>query len=286
MDMQIKPVKVSYRSMTEHDIDAAHRLSQQVRWPHQLGDWQFVKQLGSGFVAEVDGKLIGTSMCWNHGADYASLGMVIVSPDWQGMGIGRELANRSIAEIGPRNVLLHTTQSGQPLYQALGFKVHDTVHQHQGTVFNSTLVALPKGERIRPLGARDLVKLAELGSRAVGMPRAKLLSALYDKAECVVIDRDGELAGCAMLRKFGHGYAIGPVIADTPEHAKALIAHWTGTYAGSFVRVDVSAAGGLGSWLDQLGLTRVDTVATMVRGRAPQPEGSMRQFAIINQAVG
>src|SRR4051812_7043145 len=122
MDMQITAVKITYRGMTEKDLAAAHELSQQVRWPHRLSEWDFVKLLGSGLVAGVEGKLIGTSMCWNHGAEYASLGMVVVSPDWQGMGIGRELANRTIGDMGARSVLLHTTESSQPLYQALGFK--------------------------------------------------------------------------------------------------------------------------------------------------------------------
>ncbi len=286
MEAQTKHTDVSYRRMTERDLEAAHRLSQAVRWPHRLKDWQLVQRLGGGYVAEADDIVVGTAMCWSHGADFASIGMVIVSPDWQGKGIGRQLMKLNLDELGKRNVILNATESGKALYEAMGFKQVDTIHQHQGSVFKSRLIGLQPGERIRPLGARDGAKLAALGARAVGMPRGTVLAALQEVAECVVIDRYDELVGCAMMRRFGRGYVIGPVIAADAEHAKALIAHWAGTYAGSFVRVDVSEAGGLSAWLDEMGLTQVDTVVTMVRGEAPLADAGMHQYAIINQALG
>ncbi len=286
MDLHTNLTEVNYRRMTERDLEAAHRLSQAVRWPHRLKDWQLVQRLGGGYVAEAEDDVVGTAMCWSHGADFASVGMVIVSPDWQGKGIGRQLMKLNLDELGKRNVILNATESGKALYQAMGFKQVDTVHQHQGSVFKSRLIGLQPGERIRPLGARDGAKLAALCARAVGMPRGTVLAALQEVAECVVIDRYDELVGCAIMRRFGHGYVIGPVVAADAEHAKALIAHWAGTYAGSFVRVDVSEAGGLSDWLNDMGLTQVDTVITMVRGEAPLADAAMRQFAIINQALG
>ncbi len=283
---QTAPDGVEFRRMTERDLEGAYRLSQAVRWPHRLKDWQLVQRLGAGYVAECGDTVVGTAMCWSHGADFASVGMVIVGPDWQGKGIGRKLMKLTMGELGKRNVILNATESAQAMYESCGFKAVDAIHQHQGSVFKSRLIALQPGERIRPLGTRDGAKLAALGARAAGMPRGTVLAALMEVAECVVIDRYDELVGCAMLRRFGHGYAIGPVIAADAEHAKALIAHWAGTYAGSFVRVDVSESSGLSPWLDDIGLLRVDRVVTMVRGEAPLADAGMRQFAIINQAIG
>lgn len=277
---------VSYRRMTENDIEAAHKLSLSVRWPHRLQDWKFMHRLGAGYVAEDGNGVIGVVMCWSHGAQFASVGMVIVAADWQGKGVGRKLMGLVMAELGKRNVLLHATGPGQALYQAVGFTALGEIHQHQGTVFKSKLVPLQPGERIRPLGARDSAMLAALGARASGMPRGTVLAALLETAECVVIDRYDDIIGCAMLRRFGHGYAIGPVIAPDAERAKALISHWTGTYAGSFVRIDVPAASGLSPWLDEIGLVQVDTAVAMVRGEAPLQDAGMRVFAIISQALG
>lgn len=286
MDRPITPIGINYRRMTESDLDAAHRLSQQVRWPHQRKDWQFVLEIGTGYVAEAGGELIGSAMCWQHGPQFASLGMVIVSPGWQGKGIARKLTAMAIDDLGARTVFLNGTAAGQALYEEMGFRATGTIRQHQGSVFKSKLIALKAGERIRPLGARDGAKLVELGARALGMPRGQVLAALMESAECVVIDRDDELLGCAIMRRFGHGYAIGPVIAADAERAKALIAHWAGSYAGSFVRVDVNDDGALSPWLDEIGLTQVDTVTTMMRGAPPAGDTAMRQFAIVSQALG
>lgn len=286
MDQPIAQTGLAYRRMHKHDLEAAHRLSQSLRWPHRLQDWEFIYRLGVGFVAEADDTVVGTIMCWSHGTEFASIGMVIVGPDWQGRGIGRKLMAMAMAELGKRNLLLHSTNAGEKLYRGLGFEQTGAICQHQGSVFGTKLMALPPGERIRPLGSREDAALATLGARATGMPRATVLAALREVAECVVIDRYDELIGYAMLRRFGLGYAIGPVVAPDIERAKALISHWTGTYAGAFVRIDVPASCGLGPWLDELGLLQVDTVATMVRGEAPLPDGTLRQFAIINQALG
>jgi GNAT superfamily N-acetyltransferase len=272
--------------MREQDLEAAHRLSQSLRWPHRLQDWQFIYRLGMGFVAEAGDSIVGTIMCWSHGTEFASIGMVIVGMDWQGQGIGRHLMKMAMGELGKRNVLLHSTSAGQALYRGLGFEQIGSICQHQGSVFRPKLIALPPGERIRPLGTREDAALATLAGRASGMPRATVLGALKDVAECVVIDRYDELIGFAMLRRFGLGYAIGPVVAPDIERAKALISHWTGTYAGAFVRIDVPASSGLGAWLDEQGVLQVDTVTTMVRGEPPLPDGSARQFAIVNQALG
>lgn len=286
MDQQVTRTGVAYRRMREQDLEAAHRLSQSLRWPHRLQDWQFIYRLGMGFVAEAGDSIVGTIMCWSHGTEFASIGMVIVGMDWQGQGIGRHLMKMAMGELGKRNVLLHSTSAGQALYRGLGFEQIGSICQHQGSVFRPKLIALPPGERIRPLGTREDAALATLAGRASGMPRATVLGALKEVAECVVIDRYDELIGFAMLRRFGLGYAIGPVVAPDIERAKALISHWTGTYAGAFVRIDVPASSGLGAWLDEQGVLQVDTVTTMVRGEPPLPDGSARQFAIVNQALG
>jgi predicted N-acetyltransferase YhbS len=282
----IASTDIQYRRMTERDIEAAHRLSVAVRWPHRTQDWRLVHRLGTGFVAEAGDEVIGTILCWAHGPEFASLGMVIVDPSWQGRGIGKKLMQMVIAELGKRSILLNSTIAGMPLYASLGFTATGIIHQHQGTVFQPPLRALEPGERIRPLGSRDGAGLAALAARASGMPRGTVLAALLEDAECVVIDRYDEIIGCAMLRRFGHGYAIGPVIAPDVERARTLISHWVGTYAGSFVRIDVSANSGLSPWLNELGLVQVDSVTTMVRGEPPLLDTQVHQYAIINQALG
>jgi GNAT superfamily N-acetyltransferase len=278
---------IHYRRMTADDLPAAHKLSLAALWPHRLEDWKFIKELGEGIVAEDASGIVGTVMYWLHGLDYASLGMTTIAPDHRRKGIGRELVARVLKEVGERSILLHTTASGTRFFESIGFVETGTVHQHQGSVFHAPLMAPGAGERIRPIGPRDEAVLGELAKRAVGMPRATVIKHLMEAANLVGIDCYGELIGFAALRKFGLGYVIGPVVAPDATRAKALIAHWAGTHAGSFVRVDVPGSSGLSAWLTEIGLVQVEeTVHAMARGEPPRPDPAVTRFGLLSQSLG
>jgi predicted N-acetyltransferase YhbS len=277
---------LTYRPFTERDLPAAQRLSEAFNWPHRIDDWRFVLQLGSGVVAEDETGVVGTALGWPFGASHASLGMVIVSPERQGRGLGRELLARFVDGFGARTVFLHATPAGEPLYAKFGFQPIGTINQHQGAAFQPPLISLPPGERLRPLGTNDGPRLAALASRAAGYPRDAVIGALLEVANGIALDRDGELLGFALFRRFGRGHVIGPVVAPDPLRAQALISHWLALNAGIFVRLDVPGDSGLSDWLQGLGLPRVDTVVAMARGDAPARDPALRTFAIVNQALG
>jgi predicted N-acetyltransferase YhbS len=277
---------ITYRRMTETDLAPAHGLSQAVAWAHRREDWQFMLRAGTGFVAEDNGALAGTGLCWKFGSTHASLGMIIVAPERQGKGIGHGLMNLVLEELGGRSIVLTATPAGQPLYEKLGFVPTGTVDHHQGTMRPTAPPALPTGERIRPVAAGDLQALAALATRAVGMPRADLMARLLDEAEGVLIEKDGVALGFSMIRPFGRGHMIGPVVAPDTERARVLIAHWAARYAGSFVRVDVTGASGLGAWVESLGLALAGPSVRMARGQAPVADGTVGQYAILSQAIG
>ncbi len=286
--------RVTYRNFTDADIAAAHALTVELKWPHRAEDWQFVAQAGHGFVAIEEGEVVGTALYWTYGSERASLGMVIVSPARQGLGIGRQLMERVLEALAGRVVFLHATLAGQPLYEKLGFRPAGTLDQHQGTAFQPPLMALAPGERLRPLGASDTPRLIELASRASGLDRGDVLPALLANADGIGLDRDGELIGFSLYRRFGRGFAIGPVATPASgesadiTRAKALITHWLAKNEGVFVRIDTPGDSGLTEWLEGLGLPRVDTVARMVLNRdggATQPDAQWRAFGIINQAM-
>ncbi|HET6972057.1 MAG TPA: GNAT family N-acetyltransferase, partial [Phenylobacterium sp.] len=249
-------------------------------------DWEFLFAAGLGVVAERDGAIVGTTLAWLYGEDAAALGMVIVSADCRGGGVGRKLMDAMLERLDGRTVQLNATDVALPLYKTLGFVSTGGIHQHQGTPSSVPIVSLREGERVRPMGKGDLAAIAELDHKATGFQRRDLLARVLKGAQGVVLDRDGEAVGFTIFRRFGMGYAIGPAVAPDAQGAKALISHWLGSNAGMFSRLDLPHDSGLGAWLGDLGLPEVGRVTTMVRGPAPARDTSAATFAILSQALG
>ena len=273
------------------DIAGAHALSLALRWPHREDDWRFAAQAGRGFVVKEGERVVGTALYWPFGEAGATLGLVIVAPDRQGHGIGRLLMERLIDVLGPRMTVLHATPAGQPLYEKLGFRPIGLLHQHQGSAFHIPQVAALPGERLRSLEAGDMPRLIELASRACGLDRSSLLPPLVELAQGIALVRDENVIGFALLRPYGRGHAIGPVVAAADDglqtqRAQRLIADRLAANAGAFTRLDTPDEQGLGPWLESIGLPCVDTVVKMARNGAPAHDPDFLQYAIVSQALG
>jgi GNAT superfamily N-acetyltransferase len=275
-----------YRPMTTADLPAAHALSVQLKWPHRLDDWAMVLRLSDGFVALDGERLIGTAFACPQG-DFATIGLVIVSDDYQGKGIGRQLMEQALEACQSRTPILNATLAGAPLYVSQGFVEFGRIEQCQGLAQVPHTVALANGETCRPLREADKPRLLELANAGTGLDRQTVLTDLFDVVEqSVGIERDGQLRAFAMLRPYGRGRGIGPVIAENLEQAKHLIAVLLTEAADTFVRIDIPSDCGLSGWLDSAGLKPVDTVAQMARGTPPQAAHGVRQFALVTQAIG
>ncbi|MCA1326881.1 GNAT family N-acetyltransferase [Herbaspirillum sp. alder98] len=283
------------RPLTTADITACHQLSQQLQWPHRLQDWQFLQSVGHGLVVEMHRDdaapaVVGTALHFNLGQQHASFGMVIVQPAMQGHGLGRRLMQALLERTRGRVRLLNATEAGQPLYEKLGFVATGTTHQHQGAHLPPVSAPLPDGARLRPFVPTDIARIKALDAIASGMDRGHILEALGGLADGIVIERAGEMTGFALIRPFGHGHLVGPVVAPDIAHAKALITHWVTARAGDFIRIDVFATAGLSAWLIEIGLAHVDSIVPMRLGQAPAPSvpdaAEMQLFSVIAQAVG
>jgi ribosomal protein S18 acetylase RimI-like enzyme len=279
---------VALRAMTEADLPAAHAMTVEERWPHRLADWVQAFRHAEGLVAERDGQVVGTGLRWRWGPRHATIGLVVVAPACQGRRIGHRLMSQLLQGLDDCSVLLHATADGRGLYERLGFVRTGEIRQHQGTAQPTLPIALGEGWRLRPATQSDLPALCALDLATRGMPREALIEELVRESDAtVVLDHDGQACGFAMLRRFGRGHAIGPVVAPDTEGAKGLIAHLAGLNAGRFTRIDIDFDSGLAEWLESLGLLRVDAPTTMLRGPAlAYPPAAPKLVAIVTQALG
>ncbi|MBS3667585.1 GNAT family N-acetyltransferase [Vreelandella boliviensis] len=268
---------LTWRPMTVNDLEAAHSLSHKLGWPHRIDDWRQMLDVGEGVALEsVDGELMGTGLCFNQGA-VATLGLVVINDDWQGLGLGREMMVRLMALAGPRTLLLVATKAGQPLYQKLGFEPCNRICQYQGGVTLAPPVPLLPG--LRAMQASDQAALLALSPDSLAHAVA-----VQSANRGVVIENAGAIEGFALKRTYGRGEHIGPILARSAEQAQALVLALLTDAEGDFIRIDLVDPYD-DSWLTALGLNCVDQITRMRCGEAVE-EGPLTRFGLLTQALG
>ncbi|MDR6537523.1 GNAT family N-acetyltransferase [Variovorax soli] len=263
-------------------LDSALRLSQEMSWPYRLEDWEVALQLGHGFVLQRAGVMIGTAVWWPYGDAHASAGMIIVAKGAQGRGYGARLMDALLAAAHPRAMTLNSTAEGLALYARRGFTPIGAIQQHQG-IPNAHHEA-PSTRLVRAMAASDFEAIARLDQEATGWARQPMLRRLIERGDGHVLLRDGMPSGYAISRRFGRGHVIGPVVAENPAAARALIEAALAHLGRVFVRVDTASTSQLGPWLEALGLPQVGDATTMVLGSQTQSAGPARVFALANQS--
>ena len=265
-------------------LEGALKLSQEMSWPYRLEDWDIALQLGKGFVLERAGTVIGTAAWWPYGETHASAGMIIVAKAAQGRGYGAQLMDALLTSARPRTIALNSTAEGITLYRRRGFVPTGIIHQHQGIPRQSH--ETPRSGLLRPMAASEFEAIARLDRTATGLERRQLLNGLFDSGDGYVLLRDGILCGYAISRLFGRGHVIGPVVAESPTDARALIEFAIARLRPVFVRIDTPASSQLGEWLESIDLQQVSDATTMVLGTPAPWTGPARMFGLANQSFG
>jgi GNAT superfamily N-acetyltransferase len=274
--------------MHASDLVALNRLVQQVSWPHRPQDCAQMFELGAGIAAiDATGVMAGIGMRWSFGRDAGTIGMILVAPEKQGRGVGRSLMTALIAGSGSRALMLNATSEGLRLYEKLGFVATGLVRQHQARPGGR--LALPPAPTValRRAVPTDRAALCAIDAAAFGADRSVLVERLLASGKAWVVDRTIRPTGFAILRAFGRGMIIGPVVAPSEDEAIALVAVAAKAAPHGILRVDVPTyAERLESWLTAAGLPAIDTVTTMLRGNWPVTPKEPCRFGLALQAMG
>jgi hypothetical protein len=187
----------------------------------------------------------------------------------------------------PRTAILNATQAGAPLYEKMGFKSFGEIQQRQGQAPSLLPMPLKAGNHCRNLTGADSARLIELANAGSGLDRSSVLADVLPGIERGIgIERDGLLRAFALLRPFGRGLCIGPVLAENADQARHMIEELLSKVPYAFVRIDIPADCGLAHWLEDIGLKRVDSVTPMSLGPVPAAADGVQQFALVTQAIG
>lgn len=267
--VRLKSFELVAQDIAEVDVKLLHALSTAVGWPHRPKDLDFLRRAGNGIVA-VDGigRVFGSAMWFPQGDNFATIGLVITTPRIQAQGGGRWLMDQVLERCGDRNLSLHATHAAYSLYASLDFTKEAIVYQRQGEVAPTLPAAPPLEGELSELTSDKLEDIAALDTHAFGMDRGRLLAMLAENATICTLRRGGEIVGYSMLREFGRGHVIGPLVARNDHDGLHLAAAHLKDLTGHFVRVDTRERDGIfAEFLQQANLGVSETVTTMSKGR-------------------
>lgn len=197
-------MSIRYRTMTAADIPGGMRLKSAAGWNQTEADWlRFLDADAEGtFVAEFEGRVVGTVATITYENRVAWIGMMLVDPDFRRRGIGEGLMRMALDTLRARNVPvigLDATPMGQPLYERLGFvataKLHRWSLERQSQDADSEL-----GIETNDASSIDLTALCNRDRAAFGADRSRLIRTFFEEhPERVVSVSDPASSGHAAV---------------------------------------------------------------------------------------
>lgn len=278
------------RRMTPDDIPAALALAERVGWQHEAADWErllhwspegcfVLDEPETGVVATVSTTPYGTALGW--------IGMLIVAPERQRQGLGRQLARAALDHLmarGTERILLDSSEAGRALYQRLGFREVCKIERWEGRA--STYLG-PRARRMRP---EDRSAVFALDRTLFGLDRQHILSRLLDEyPDLAWVDyEDNALAGYLLgHRRRGHVY-LGPWMSLTVLAAERLLRVAFEQLQGQTVVLNIPDNNGRSLILaSNHNLRRVQHCTRMIYGDAEPIQGQpLAELAITSLATG
>lgn len=215
-------MNIHIRLMTGTDIPEAVRLKEIARWNQTAVDWERLLSASPEgcFVAEHDGRVIGTSTTIVYENRFAWIGMLLVEPQYRGNGIGTALLERAIGYLDSRKIgsmKLDATPQGKILYRKLGFVSEYEVERWM-------LKRGPDGKAVKqaPVAIDDVLRLDR---EIFGADRSGLLRSISDQAPdlTLIARQEDDVTGYLFGRRGSLADHLGPWMAKSEDAAATLL---------------------------------------------------------------
>jgi predicted GNAT family N-acyltransferase len=259
-----------------------------VGWDYDLEEIQTLLVSGTMFGhITLEKKVVSCAAIIPYGAKLASIGMVIVHPNYRGRGLAKVLLIHCMNQL-PRNMalMLIATKEGRPVYEKLSFKEYSHVTKLLGKGKQMKLVL--DGYTIHQFVKTDLEEMLVLDQAAFGSSRVLFLENRIKQAKdsLVLKDRKGVMVGYALTVKKPSNLVIGPIVAQDDEQAILLIKTIIANNQGS-IRIDiVEGKNTIMEELQKLGFQIVNRPPVMVKNIEAFPKRNNCLYAIAAQAYG
>lgn len=258
------PCVISVRRLEQADVPACAALARTVGWRSLETQWAMLLSVGDGFGAEVDGSLAGTVIINRFGDTLASVAMMVVSPNNQRLGVGRQLMVAGLEHARHASVFLYATDVGRILYERLGFVEAGASRRMTGPPVKGGSM-----NGARPMRSADLPAVYALDEEAHGARRCALIDALVANVDrATVVEEHGEITAYGLATIKDGRRVLGPIVARDDEATRSVATHLCeGSDLPLVLDLDRDDDA-LYSWAHQGGLTIEGTTTMMLRGAA------------------
>ncbi|HVO68437.1 MAG TPA: GNAT family N-acetyltransferase [Aggregatilineaceae bacterium] len=285
-----REVDRTLRQMTPDDIPASVALAERVGWRHQARDWARLLAWspdGCFLIEEAGGRITGTVSTTPYGTELAWIGTLVVAPDRQRHGLGRQLMRAALDYLitkGTERIMLDATDVARPLYRSLGFREVCKIERWEGRA--STYL----GQRAQCLHSDDVPAILDLDAPWFGVSRTHILIRLLEEfPDLAWVDYQGrKLEGYLLGRQTKNGVHLGPWMSWSAASGERLLLAALEQLQGQPVALDTPDYNGRGQILaSDHNLRRAHQRTRMVYGSGEPVLGQpLAQLAIASLATG
>lgn len=275
-------------TLGEAQLEACLALSRAAGWNQNAADWRLMLEIGRGWgLSLADGTLAASTLVLPYGA-FAWVSMVLVLPEHRRKGYASRLLRRALGDLHSARLtpVLDATPAGRAVYLQEGF--HDTWGFKRYQLPSPTGQRADRASGIRPLAERDWPRILALDASAFGANRARLLRALAARLPpaALVLEQAGEIRGFLLGRDGREARQLGPLVADAPEAAIALLDVALERVPAPLYLDAADHAAALVAWLAARGFAVQRPFTRMVHGGKPAPGDASKVMLVAGPELG
>lgn len=213
------------RTATKEDIAFAVSLAKAEGWNPGLRDEEaFYNADPNGFlVGTLNGELIACISAVSYKNSFGFIGFYIVVPKHRGKGYGLKIWNAAVEKLSGLLVGLDGVVDQQDNYKKSGFQF-----AYKNRRFHGVSRKLEKrSDSLRQYTSKDWNNVIAFDREYFPADRSRFLSKwlTLEGHQTLLYKHEDKLLGYGTIRPCDEGYKIGPLFANTPDTAEAILTH-------------------------------------------------------------
>ncbi|WP_305454947.1 GNAT family N-acetyltransferase [Bacillus mycoides] len=283
-------VEIRVERLRKGKIEDIVALSSHIGWDYNREEIEMILNTGIvyGVVNERE-ELIASAAIILYGETLASIGMVIVHPDYKGRGIGKIITDLCVKSVLTQTpIMLIATDEGKILYEKLGFRAVSYVSKYICNSYNANYHCVENEEYIVNYEERDLEEIIQIDKDAFGTNREEFLKYRIIQSEQCIVTKDAQqnVLGYGISIQTPENKIIGPIVAKNDKMAMRMVHYLVREHNGK-LRIDVpEGKKDFMKELEIIGFKKVNTPPIMMKNSDKLLKRNNELYSIAAQIFG